>query len=120
MEVTREDLARMKEGPFFKGVVVSDSMSPVIKVGEKIIVEVGNRDLERFDIIVILLDGKLVCHYLWAMNRIITPILLQTRSLKGSRDFPVSFDEYLGKVVSHKLSFFNKLKIVMTSILKCR
>jgi signal peptidase I len=121
MEVTREDLAKLKKNPFFKGVIVSDSMEPLIMVGDRIIVEVGNMDLERFDIVVFFSDGKLVCHYLWAMNQIVKPILFQTRSLKyGNKDFPLSFDDYLGKVVSHHLSSMDKLKIILSQIFRSK
>ncbi len=118
MEVTREMFENLKAYPFFRGVIVSDSMEPLIKVGNKIVVEVGTRKLKRFDIVVIYMDRKLVCHYLWAMNRLITPILFQTRSLKyAGKDFPVSFDDYLGKVVSHKLTLKNKIGIILSTLL---
>ncbi len=111
MEITREVFQKLKEQPFFKGEVVSGSMAPVINVGEKIVVEVGNRNLQRFDIIVFWREGILVSHYLWAMNRVVTPILLQTRALPGGKDVPITFDDYLGKVVSHRLSTWDKVKI---------
>ncbi len=111
MEVTREVFQKLKSQPFFKGVVVSDSMSPVIKVGDKIVVEVNSQGLNRFDIIVFWKDGIFVCHYLWAMNRVVKPVLLQTRSLPGGKDIPITFDDYFGKVMSHKLSTWDKMKI---------
>lgn len=119
MEIGREEFEKLKKSPFFKGVIVSDSMSPLIKVGDKIVVSVGDRELNRFDIVVIYVNGKLICHYLWAMNRVITPILFQTRNLKnGGKDFPVSFDDYLGKVLSHQLSWKDKFLIIVRELLK--
>jgi signal peptidase I len=121
MEISREDFENFKRQPFFKGVIVTDSMTPLIKVGDRIVTEVGYQNLKRFDIIVIYLDGKLVCHYLWAMNRVLTPILFQTRNLKnGGRDIPISFDDYLGKVVSHKLSAIDKFKIILRKAFRSR
>lgn len=111
MEISREVFEKLKQQPFFKGVVVTDSMTPVVKVGDKIVVEINARELNRFDIIVFWKDGILVCHYLWAMNRVVKPILLQTRSLPGGKDVPITFDDYLGKVVSHRLTTWDKLKI---------
>lgn len=109
---TREDFEKLKKLPLFKGKVVSDSMSPVIKVGDEVVVEVGTRDLKRFDIIIIWVEGKLICHYLWQKNQIISPILLQTRNMRGERDYPVPEADYLGKVISHELSLWQKLKFL--------
>lgn len=118
MEIrSREDFKKLKMNPFFKGIVVTDSMEPLIMVGDKIIVEVGNQELKRFDIVVFFQNGKLICHYLWAKNVIIQPILFQTRSLKYvKKDFPVAMEDYLGKVVSHRLPKLEKLKIIFSQI----
>lgn len=120
MEVTsREEFENLKKLPFFRGVIVSDSMHPLIKVGDKIVVEVGNKELRRFDVVVILLKGRLVCHYVWTFNRVVTPFLLQTKNLHyGQKDHPVSYDEYLGKVISHKLSGPLKLRILIHYLFK--
>lgn len=88
-------------------------MEPVIHVNEDIVVNVGEMNLKRFDIIVVWLDGKLVCHYLWQMNRFVKPLLLQTRNMKGQLDFPVKEEDYLGKVVSHRISFWRQLRILL-------
>lgn len=120
-ELSREKFEKLKELPIFKGMVVTDSMTPLIKVGDMIMVDVGNRDLKRFDVVVFYSDGKLICHYLWAMNRFVTPILFQTRGLKfGAKDFPVSIDDFLGKVVSHKVSAKDKFFILLKAILRNR
>jgi hypothetical protein len=113
---TREEFERIRKLPIFKGVIVSDSMAPVIKIGDKLVVEVDNRDLQRFDIITFWQNEKLVCHYVWSMNRVVTPFLLQTRNLKyGSKDTPINWDDYLGKVINHRLSFWDKVKIYFQS-----
>jgi len=107
--MNEEEFQELKKLSLFKGEVVSNSMSPIIKQGETVIVEVGQKDLRRFDIVVIFLDGKLVCHYLWQMNKIVQPPLLQTRNVFGQDDFPILESEYLGKVISHQISFFRKV-----------
>ncbi len=105
--------------PFFKGIIASDSMYPLIKTGDKIYVEVGQKNIERFDVIVFLNDGLLTCHYMWSMNRLVSPILIRTRSLKyGHRDDPFLFDDYLGKVVSHRFSKWQKLKLMLKFIFR--
>jgi hypothetical protein len=110
--VNRDEFNEIKTHPFFKGKVITDSMVPVIKVGEAIVIAVGDMDIKRFDIVVIYHDEKLICHYLWRKNKIITPVLLQTRNMAGGYDYPVGLENYLGKVLSHKLSFWQKLKIL--------
>ncbi len=121
MEVSREDFERLKKNPFFVGVIVTDSMLPLIRVGDKIVAEVGNQNLKRFDIIVFYMNGVLVCHYVWAINRFVKPILYQTRNLKhGECDLPISSEDYLGKVVSHKLPAMDKIKIILRKVLRSR
>lgn len=113
MEIlSREEFEKLKQLAFFRGNIVSDSMVPVLNIGDKITVEVGSRKIERFDIIVFWSQGKLVCHYLWAINKRVEPILLQTRNTQyGEKDYPIDFDDYLGKVVSHKLTTWDKIRI---------
>jgi signal peptidase I len=114
VEITEEIKQKILAEPFFKGRIVSGSMIPVINIGEEILIEVKAQNLKRFDIVVFLRDGKLVCHYLWNINRIIKPLLLQTRNIKGSKDYPIKEEDYIGKVLSHKLSFLRKLRIVLS------
>ena len=87
-------------------------MIPVINIGEEITVEVKAKNLKRFDIIVFMQDDVLVCHYLWNINRFIEPLLLQTRNISGGRDYPIKEEDYIGKVLSHRMSFLRKLRII--------
>ena len=112
-ELSRNDFEKLKSLPFFKGKVITGSMHPVIKIGDGITVEVGNLEIKRYDIIVIYAHGKLICHYLWAYNRIFKPVLFQTRSLVGGKDFPVDSSDYLGKVVSHRLSWWRRVRLLL-------
>ena len=112
LNLTREQFNEIKKLPLFKGRIASDSMVPVIQVGEEIVIDVGVEDIKRFDIVVIFLDGKLICHYLWRKNKLVKPILLQTRNMSGNLDYPVELKDYLGKVINYKLSLWQKLKII--------
>lgn len=112
MTISREQFESLKTLSLYKSKVVSGSMLPIIQIGEEVIIDIGNMEIKRFDIIVFYLDGKLVCHYLWHLNRFLKPILLQTRNMSGRMDFPVNIEDYLGKVMSHRLSFWQKLKII--------
>lgn len=112
MDITEDVKKSILSNSFFKGKVVSGSMEPVVMIGDDIVVEIKSLDLKRFDIIVFVQDQKLICHYLWTTNKFIRPILMQTRSMSGARDFPIKEENYIGKVVSHRLSFFQKMKIL--------
>lgn len=112
--MTRDEFNLLKKEKFITSHVVSDSMDPLLKVNEKIIIEVDASDLKRFDIVVIFLNEKLICHYLWRINKVLTPILLQTRNMRGQVDVPVPVTDCLGKVVSHRLGFWTKLKLLIS------
>lgn len=112
MEINEEMKKKILSQTFFKGRIVSGSMVPVINIGEEIVVEVKARDLKRFDIVVFLDEGKLICHYLWTINRLVEPRLMQTRNTYGHKDFPIREEDYIGRVISHRLSFWRKLKII--------
>lgn len=114
MLVDKATLESILSQPFFRGTIVSGSMEPVIMTGEGIVVSVKCRELKRFDIIVFVQDQKLICHYLWTTNKFVKPILMQTRSMGGSRDFPIKEEDYVGKVLSHKLSWLQKIKILLS------
>ena len=111
--MTREEFDLLKKEKFIMTSVVSDSMVPVIMPQDKITIEVNFKELKRFDLVVIYLNQKLVCHYLWRMNKFVTPILLQTRSMAGHSDIPVPASDCLGKVVSHRLNFWTKLRLLI-------
>ena len=108
-KISTDEFQNLKTQSFFKGRIVSPSMSPVVKVGDFITVDVGEMNIKRFDIIVVYLNEVLVCHYLWRFNQKIKPIYMQTRSLSGALDSPIPVENYLGKVVSHELSFLRKI-----------
>lgn len=102
--------------------IVSDSMSPFIKVGDEIKIstpESLNRPLSRFDLIVFTQSNKLMCHYVWRKNKHFNKgKVLATRSLKNPRedDYPVSQEHILGVVVGKKLSWWRRLKILIMSM----
>lgn len=110
--MTEAEFQNLKKLMIFKSKVVTGSMIPVINIGEDVVVEVGQENIKRFDIIVFFYNGKLICHFLWRKNKIVQPILLQTRNMQKKYDFPVTLDHYLGKVVSHKISFWQKLRLL--------
>jgi signal peptidase I len=117
LQISPEQFAELQRLPIFRGTIVSGSMEPIIKTGERVMVDVGNQDLKRFDIIVFYQKDKLICHYLWSINQRLKPKLLQTRSMYGHKDFPIKEEQYLGKVISHKINLWRKLLILMQNLL---
>lgn len=111
-ELTEEEFKVLKKLMMFKSKVITGSMIPIINIGDEVIVEVGQTDIKRFDIIVIYLDNKLICHFLWRKNKVVKPILLQTRNMSKKLDVPIQEENYLGKVISHKIGFWYKLKLL--------
>lgn len=97
--------------------VISDSMDPVIKVGEEIILaKVEKSQLKLFDIIIFEQAGRLNSHFLTQIdsenNRYIT------RSLKSpdSNDYPIQWEQILGKVSTKNLSWIQKLKVLWAEL----
>lgn len=112
MVFTQELKKEILNLPFFKGKVITGSMIPVINIDDEIKVQVKATGLKRFDIIVFIHEDKLVCHYLWNLNQIVKPILYQTRSMSGRIDVPIKEEDYVGKVISHRISLWRRLKIL--------
>lgn len=96
--------------------VVSGSMEPVIKTDEEITVSTIGDGLKRFEIIVYKSERELVCHYIWHINQIMRQDdndLVLTRGLRARHnDYPVHRRDILGRVSSHKLSLWWKLRLL--------
>jgi len=104
---------RLKAGETLRFPIVSDSMSPAIKVGDFIEVIDLQRSPEPFDILVFLEEDKLICHiFVKAGSRFeSTTAKYLFRSLKYPYlDRPVSPELVLGLVQNFKLSGWQKLK----------
>ncbi len=95
--------------------IASDSMSPVLKVGDEILwdkIADASQDLKRFDLIVFRQGTQLFCHYLWFKNP--KRDLYITKPLKNMvrEDLPLSSAAILGRVTSHRLNFYWRMKIL--------
>lgn len=103
---------KLFEGESLRLKVASDSMMPVLKVGQEINVTFRPiSNLKKFDTVVFFQDKCLMCHFLWAKQDKNTLI---TKSLKNPRDvdWPVNESDYLG-FVEVNLPFFLKLKTLL-------
>lgn len=113
-EVTREifDAIKKSNAPFEKFKVVSDSMEPLIKIGDKVVVQINGK-VKRFDVVAFWGGDKLICHVLWHINQVRNaPQMLVTCPLDGrSPDLAIRQEDLLGPVLNFKLSLWQKLKL---------
>ncbi len=101
--------------------IISDSMSPVIKIGDiaKVIsIKNYKPELKTFDIILYWNGSLLICHYVWNLNQIINNNdgrNITTRSIKesGNNGVPISFDHILGKIIDHQIPLWRKIVIIL-------
>lgn len=109
---------KLRQGETLPLQVASDSMYPLLKVGQLINIEQASiESLKAFDLVVYWEQGRLQCHFLWHRN---LDGGLITRSLKNPTvsDPLVSPQDYLGKVAGNGLSLWQKAKINLINILK--
>lgn len=92
--------------------IVSDSMSPLINVGDKIKIETIDK-IELFDIIVFKEFERITCHYI-----IQTSPQILTASLKNMHtiDYPIEKDNILGIVINYKMNLYFKLKYLLSRL----
>jgi len=87
--------------------IVSDSMAPLIQVGDWVSVAPLHTSPEEFDLIVFYQNGHLICHCFIRESDFEQALL--TSSLKyGRYDLPISRQMVLGKVTSHQLKWWHR------------
>jgi len=119
-----KDLKKKIKKDGFLGIrIISDSMVPLIQIGEEVTVAeyIDQKQLKRFTPILYWDGKKLICHYVWTHNRLTNHEgmkTIATRSLKDpkSNDIPIAHENILGIVIGRKISFLRKLKIIMTNL----
>lgn len=94
--------------------VVSDSMIPLIAVGESITVG-PVATLKVFDIVLFFQGARLNVHYLTRIDHEQGQYI--TRSLKNphEQDYPLKRSDILGVIINKKLSIWHKIKILLLS-----
>ncbi|MBT7608714.1 MAG: S24/S26 family peptidase [Bacteriovoracaceae bacterium] len=98
--------------------VVSDSMTPFIKVGEKVEIKYENvKNLKIFDTVVFWSNGILLCHFFWSSDSENEDFFL-TKSLKYRNEFDLkNNNQHLLGIVSDKnASLFLKIKMICSNI----
>ncbi len=93
--------------------VVSGSMAPLIPIGATVVVDPA-RTPRRWDVVVYWDGQKLICHVLWHVNRHALPneALLLAPLVGRSVDLAVPRERVLGVVVSHRLTWFWRLRML--------
>jgi len=99
--------------------VVSDSMSPIIKVGDELSVLPLNNNIKRFDILLFKRNSTLVVHYVWK-NQITFNKSFITRSLKNIYldEEPVELEQIIGSVQNFKINSWLKFKVILFCFLR--
>ena len=99
--------------------VVSGSMEPVIMTGSLIEVEPLESidELRTFDIILFWNGKRLICHYLWHINQLpgadgARIIITRPLAPKDGEDQPVPTAHVLGRIVSHRIPFWRRARII--------
>ncbi len=95
--------------------VASDSMHPLLKVGELIKVEkVSKREnLQVFDLIVFDQGGRLNVHFLAKADHSNQEYITQCLKYPGQNDYPLKPEQIMGRVLNKKLSLWQKMKVLL-------
>ena len=100
--------------------VVSASMSPLIKIGDEVIVKKVNiSQLKRWDIIVFKKNKEIFVHCFWGYGRLNTDSII-TRALADLShvDQGITRDDILGIVVNFSVPLYIKILMIIKFILK--
>ena len=100
--------------------LVSNSMAPLLPTGARAMVEgcsIG--ELKPFEIVVFWENGKLICHVVCGQGELPAAdgqASLVTRGLSSkSFDLPIPADCILGRVTSHRLTWWQKTKFIWST-----
>jgi len=102
---------KLQEGPLTMR-LVSDSMAPLLKVGDLVEVQKCSQPIQLFDLVVFWTNEKLMCHFLWR-DQLAYDGTFVTRSLKDPwhDDLPQPHENLLGVVSDRRISDWRKLWI---------
>lgn len=100
--------------------VVSDSMRPVLNIGDIVNLEpiADPRTLRRFDIVVYHAGDRPNCHFVWNHNRLGSEPTIAMRSLKDpiGDEIPVGFASLLGRVVDHRIPWHIRARVLFANL----
>lgn len=88
--------------------VVTNSMEPIIAVGDFIEVEPLPQQLNLFDIVVFWNGKILISHYIWHQNMKFGTTIITKNYLDGGIDLPIERNRVLGLVTNKKINLWQK------------
>jgi signal peptidase I len=98
--------------------VVTGSMEPLIRIGDRIQVVKRSRPIERFDILLFWNGEVPVCHLVWHVNHLrsetggLVYITCPFNPKFGNReDLPVPEEQVLGHVISHRIGWLDRIRL---------
>ncbi len=103
--------------------IISDSMEPLLKVGDEIVWEKTEKpfeDFKRFDLILFRQNQNLYCHFLWKINYRQRVFVTRSYCYLWHEDLPLTQNQILGKVTNYQLSFWQKIKVLFYFLVKRR
>lgn len=103
--------------------IVSDSMHPLLRVGDEIVWEKINNpflDLKRFDLLLFKQDQILYCHFVWQIRPKSNVIITRAYRYLWHEDLPIAPECILGKVKNCQLNFWQKLRVYLYFLLRRR
>ena len=103
--------------------IISDSMEPLLKVGDEIVwekIEKPFENLERFDLILFRQNQNLYCHFLWKIDYRQRVFVTRAYRYLWHEDLPLTQNQILGKVTNYQLSLRQKLKIIFYFLVRRR
>lgn len=117
MKVSEEKFLYLQKELLTKGElearIVSDSMSPLIRSGDNIVIERLDSEPNPNDIIVFMYHQNLYCHIFLGVSQI-EKNCYKTMGLNNDGiDMPIKREDILGIVTNYKLGFMSKLKLFL-------
>lgn len=94
--------------------IVSDSMEPLIKVGESIeVAKVQSvKELRVFDIILFDQAGRLNCHFLAKVDYENNVFITKSLRHPGVSDYPIGSDQIIGIIKQKRINWWLKIKLI--------
>lgn len=92
--------------------IVSDSMTPFLKVGEEIEIVPFEADfpLRRFDLVVYETGGRPFCHYFWRRNPAQGTYSFRCLRAPGRDDAPVRAEQILGVATGLSIPWWHRCR----------
>ena len=102
--------------PQFRYRIVSDSMDPLLKVGDEVVwekIEQPFEELKRFDLLLFQQNQNLYCHFLWQVKPKHKIFVTRSYRYLWHEDLPLTQEKIIGRVTNHHFSFWQKIRVIL-------